>query len=264
MKKLRFTLLELVIVFTVAAMFAALLIPVAASADGKSKNAACLDNMRKCQSAAAAYAADYDGVMVMKYSDVPIMTLLWSMVMGRSPVSEKIRTTPRLESFADATCPALDVVIPERKTAGVGRFTSCYAVPYMALTGVDAKYDTDSAASRMYDLRNRQTYFNPSGSHRKAQTALDTKKLMVPEAAVIFAESYSITEKKGYFHYNFSSGSILLDMRHENKTNMVYADGHAASQDAGHFMDLKDNGFILTRNRQGELYNSVTGEKIKY
>lgn len=57
-----FTLVELLVVFAVIALLAAILLPVFAAVRGKARETACISNMRQAGLAISMYAQDFDGL----------------------------------------------------------------------------------------------------------------------------------------------------------------------------------------------------------
>ena len=62
-----FTLIELLVVMAIIALMAALLVPVLAAAQERSRRSACAHNLHQIGLAVSLYAADYDGQMTPAY-----------------------------------------------------------------------------------------------------------------------------------------------------------------------------------------------------
>ena len=252
---------ELMTVIAVVIMFTAIMIPVAGNASAKSKSAACTDNLRQCQTAAAAYINDNAGQVVLKSHDFNHMTLLWGMVSGRSPMLSTRENKAYLNSFKQTVCPSLKGVIPEKNSAAAGNINNFYAVPYMAMKKRGG-YANSEHESLFYDLRNRDAYFQldtVAGS-----TVVDTVKLRDPSAAMLFTEIWSEQHKNAFYHYSFNNKTAGIDLRHNNRTNIAFFDGHVKAVDITFFEDLKDNNYILDGGATGYLFNSRNGKKFAY
>ena len=261
MKKSIFTMAELVIILSVCAVFAALFIPAVSHADAQSKNAACLDNQKLCQRAAAAYADDNGGILFLKARDNQTYTLLWGMVRGSNVETPSMKAKAYIDNFVPALCPELNIVPPSRTSPGANGITGHYAVVYraMKIKGGSAPAKVESL---FCDTRNRSAYY--MHGKRPSSAVMDTNLLSKPDAAALFAEAWSISLKKGWYTYSFADKSSMLNMRHDDSTNMVFADGHAASLDLNHFAELKKNKFILLGNTTGRIYNSSTAQVVEY
>jgi prepilin-type processing-associated H-X9-DG protein len=262
MKKSSFTMTELIITLSGVVIFAALFIPAVSNANAQGKTAACLDNQRTCHRAAAAYANDNDGAMALKTIDNNAYTLLWTMVRGTCPAQANKTNKVYLESFAPTICPTLNIAVPPVKSPAANRLIAYYAVPYQAMKQKGKHAFKSQHESLFYDLRNKEAYY--TYGNKNGSVVLDTKLLKMPDAAMLFTESYRESLKSGFWHFSFNSKSSTIDLRHDEMSNIVYADGHAASQDQSHFEDLKDNGFILLQNTTGYLFSRENNDFIEY
>ena len=110
-----FTLIELLVVLAVLGLLAALLFPVFAHANEKSRQAACASNLRQIGTAAMQYGGDNDGLMfhTLGHDDEATgLVTLWSFCwnVGRPP-NQTVDTScgplaPFLRSAAVWNCPS--------------------------------------------------------------------------------------------------------------------------------------------------------------
>ena len=256
-----FTLMELLLILSAALLLAAVMIPAAGRAMSRGEEVSCTDNMKRCVAAALGYASENDGKMNLKTHDFPFRTLLWSMVRGVMPDNHLRTAKVRLNSFDEATCPDLEIEIPEPGSAAAGKFTAFYAVPYTSMGGTAA--DTAANNSRFYDLVNREAYYNPTGKHTVGAIGLDTGKVKDAAAAAVFAEAVSFKTGKPHYYYGLT-GDNMLTLRHAGRTNMAFADGHVSPLDKEHFAELRKEKRILLGGAKGSLYDEAAKAVVNY
>ena len=124
-RKHHFSCVELCLIATLFILGGALLFPVLSQAQTAGKEISCLNNLRSCIRATAAYANEYDGIAMLKYGDSSTGKLLMSMAHGTGVGDTRIKTARRL-SVKDIICPET-TVLPKRVT---WHFAEFYAVPY--------------------------------------------------------------------------------------------------------------------------------------
>ena len=259
-QKRHFTLIELLVVIAIIAILAAILLPALNSARERGRTISCINNLKQMAFTVSSYADEHDGHIILSWGDNYPNTIAMSMIYGCQVQNASIEVTPRLDPNAGG-CPSLNIPAWKRNDTFLTTYPA-YAVPYMIYGGA---YATNKLQSRQVDLRNKTAYYNPntSGNGNTADGAIHTAKLSAASAAIVFAEAWrSDKTNQSWRHYNFAEAR--LDLRHAEKTNMAYMDGHAQTNGMDHFQGLKNAGHILVENQAGILHSSTSGKTYNY
>ncbi len=242
-KQRGFTLIELLVVIAIIAILAAILFPVFASAREKARQTACLSNEKQLGLAMLQYTQDFDETMVLKdyAANNPAIAHWMDMLY------------PYIKSAAVYTCPSRSDQGPTNLYYNVyspGRVGYNYGT--YAINGTYDQYDVSQGF-----------------------TGINTAKITAPSALVAFVEGSvpsSTSDVDAGVDFNISAptlaGAVVIDMTqaipvasvggkdsilamHSQRTNVLWADGHAKNIDLFGLMAQHASSF----NGKQILYN---------
>ena len=184
-KKQTFTLIELLVVIAIIAILAAILLPALNSARERGRTASCVSNLKQMGTAVATYADDFNGTLIFKAGDNAGYTLGMAMTFGSNVITNSIEAPQRIDSGA-AHCPSASGVPKfERTEAFISKFP-VYAVPYQVY---DLSYKTDKNCSRMYDIRNKDAFYDYGNHGNSGRGAIAFSRLTSPSNGMLFMEA---------------------------------------------------------------------------
>ncbi len=220
----RFTLIELLIVISIIAILAAMLLPALNKAREKARAIQCTGNLKQIGTAFSVYTGDYHDcypttvALSGTYSwDIPKTTWIGAVgqYMGNS-VKNGINASgwPDLKRPGPFACPTLSAYQN-------GETFSADVVHY--------GYNGD-----LFGKTNYEVDISYWGVERLVAAPVKTGKLRAASGTIMLADSrFSKTENlKG--HYSFAQSTFdHLALRHSRKANITYVDGHVG-QDGIH------------------------------
>ena len=205
MKKTSFTLIELLVVIAIIAILASMLLPALNQARDRAKSSACLNSLKQCVTGFLLYADDYRGV---------VQTHDWAG--GGS--GRKV--------WIDYVMPPGD---PARKSAVCPSWSPFkYTVYPMATYGSNSE-GVGEADGIFFLENNFLAFLNFKALKQPSRfTVLADSLCMNPGDALYGNQSFSLT----------STGWYKIHIRHGERANLAFVDGHAASHSHGDIFKL--------------------------
>lgn len=205
-----FTLIELLVVMAIIAILAALLLPVLARARSKASSVQCLSQMRQIGLATSMYADDNDGYLPRSSHS--------AMAYGQLP-------------WGYALVPHL---LGKHFTRPDSIWTNLFNTLYHCPRDVRKKSDW-SYGKNVYPELSAEETGGPTW-HRLCQ-------IQRPTATVLYAEKFASSMADHLMAHFWVEGARpeVDGNRHDQRSNYVYCDGHAAKQRFEQTFSLSDN-----------------------
>ncbi|MBR7120228.1 MAG: prepilin-type N-terminal cleavage/methylation domain-containing protein [Lentisphaeria bacterium] len=238
-----FTLIELLVVIAIIAILASILMPALSSARERAKAASCVSNLKEVGQAHARYADDNSGIILYQgLNSSGSNSATWvSYYCGTYPQRCRDYFPKMLVKVSGST----------RRTAKV---LLCPAAPHMAPKDDEGKVPQRVYGTPAYEYYLSTTYSDNEahkvgafvvkrGSGSKSYIGWDTRRMKRASSVVLNADSAIPKEKSttsyGYPHWQIANSETawtsgvagLVSARHNNRANLVYADGHVATKD---------------------------------
>lgn len=218
---LGFTLIELLITVVVIGVLMALLLPAISRAKDGARAAKCTSNLRSLASAIHLQANESDGKWIL-VDELNAGYWFWTdaLLQGGYLNSENSTFCPGWAPFSK--------FLPG-KTYGV------------RWIGSPAKFPDDTGIIQQ----------SMTGSYHVTYCAINLKGINNKSKYILMGDSYTTRPGNEQFYVLQGTGSLDdLHMRHSNRANVLFADGHVTASDAE---DLRDAGWRFAYNLRGEM-----------
>lgn len=227
----KFTLIELLIVISVIAILAALLLPALSRARDRAHSIQCLSNLRQCGMGMVLYANDYDGTICILRASGEIY---WYQILtenGYLPETQNARRYPAKM----VRCPSFR---PDIKGL------------YNTYGTINITYFTKMVEPGKVDLGLRL------GTPPDYYDFLMTKTARRPACTPLVSDTIgpSLSQQTPDNYYVIGSGYSAFHMRHSGLTNNVFMDG-SASSDSTVNLAVKLQDFQRYHLRQTSFYS---------
>ena len=224
-----FTLIELLIVIAIIAVLAAMLLPALNKARARAKEIQCRNNLKQCGLIFVQYAGDHSGwTMPAKATDTTIgWRRTWRVLLGM-----------------------LNYMPPYEQ--GKKGMANCPAVEF------DTSNDTDSTNS--YGLRKWSSDWTGVGVvcvasstdtfYSRREQYLDSRTMFAADSAVegsalSYDEVYFIMEGTGVLRSSLSGNTKNIGIRHGDKANYLYGDGHVDGVSCGEVAEAAQFNYTI-------------------
>ncbi len=221
MKKMKFTLIELLVVIAIIAILAALLLPALTKARNKAKAVQCLNNLKQVGVAFQLYGDDHNGMWMLYYYNGTTTGRSWaSFLLGREDTKDwTVPSNKYISSYGSLLCPSEN---PFSMT--VKSYINSWV------------YGTSNLENDKYKAPYKTNNFRVKSD---TSTVLLTGKIPKPSEWLVIADSLTgadgMRQTWCIFGYitPWDQYSGLLHLRHSEKGNALFSDGHAAAHRVG-------------------------------
>jgi prepilin-type N-terminal cleavage/methylation domain-containing protein/prepilin-type processing-associated H-X9-DG protein len=212
-----FTLIELLVVIAIIAILAAILFPVFAQAREKARAITCLSNTREIGTSMLMYQQDYDEIFCAPLINQPPNGGNWVDPINDPQTWDRL-IQPYMKNVAIITCPS-DIYTPTVLTKPYGNVKRSYTMPgnlgwcwFCGATG------------------DNHSCFN-NGDYGCQYTVPDAA-VGFPSITVILYERDNVSIQCCWNADAVGDGQNEMSLRHNNTSNLLYADGHAKTYHA--------------------------------
>lgn len=214
-----FTLVELLIVIAIVMILIAMLMPALKNSRESARQLMCLSNQKQCMLAEISYAGDYNGaIFKFLYLVTPTKGIAWCESITGGNIAYEAPVY--LSSKKTLVCPAYAPNSFDEANQLLTRWNT-YGMYASGSIGGESIGNWNESILRIWKVKNPSRFF-------------------------LFADTaQSTTATQWYYFYTSGFGENGgIHIRHMNRTNTAFIDGHAASLDLGSLKDLGITSYI--------------------
>ena len=212
--KRTFTLIELLVVIAIIAILASMLLPALNQARERARSTSCTGNLKQIMTGFQFYADDYDGI-VMRYSKAAGNKSWSEFIIGRTGGNAYLPDTRQNKLL----------VCPSSLSAGKDYFL------YQTYGAFDNRYNGSDTTRYEAKIKETGPYFHKFDNNNNGYSF---KKMKTPSQILLVMDTeyrgtHSNAGKMLWFFLPNVDGEGGASIRHNNRANTAFADGHVAS-----------------------------------
>jgi prepilin-type processing-associated H-X9-DG protein len=213
-KNCSFTMVELMVVISIIVVLASLMFPALNKARESVKAISCVNNQRQCGLAITSYIGDYDGYFLNEVAPGK-----WTDLYTNSPQS-----TFKNILFINKYLPDGNNVVGCPASPA---YNMCAQSNYSSLNSIYVSYGF------------RWNGFSKAEDHSSftAGYMVYAKRIKKPSSFFLFADSLMYDTASGKFIQIYQVTNTTAAMRHNNKANFLFLDGHVEKLSPNGFAD---------------------------
>jgi prepilin-type N-terminal cleavage/methylation domain-containing protein/prepilin-type processing-associated H-X9-DG protein len=234
-----FTLIELLVVIAIIALLVSMLMPALSKARDLAKQSVCLANLRSCGIAFNQYANDFNEVMFIswyykgyQWDPNEVHSLPWVTALGEFPLNNNSDLNSQyIGDFSITVCP---FEVPETwDREDTSRFSFTYGGLYFNSAQVNS-WKPDGV------------FLPTDGTTTGGGCLIKLNNLQSPSDCTLVMDSYApFYGKQSYIVYPQATAARpgAPHLRHDNRADVVFADGHAEAADSHRLFTLHPQFF---------------------